>query len=89
MAMEAMRVRIVAPIRGKGVVGIEVPNRDRETVYLKEIASRMRFTKSTSRLTMCIGKDIEGMPYVLDLAKAPHLSSPAPRARASRWRSTR
>jgi S-DNA-T family DNA segregation ATPase FtsK/SpoIIIE len=73
MAMEAMRVRIVAPIPGKGVVGIEVPNRDRETVYLKEIAEQDAFNKSASKLTMCVGKDIEGMPYVLDLAKAPHL----------------
>ena len=73
MAMEAMRVRIVAPIPGKGVVGIEVPNRDRETVFLKEIAEQDTFTKSQSKLTMCVGKDIEGMPYVFDLAKAPHL----------------
>lgn len=73
MAMEAMRVRIVAPIPGKGVVGIEVPNRDRETVFLKEIAEQDTFQKSVSRLTMCVGKDIEGMPYVFDLAKAPHL----------------
>src|SRR5262249_51574881 len=73
MAMEAMRVRIVAPIPGKGVVGIEVPNRDRETVYLKEIAEQDVFLKSSSKLTMCLGKDIEGMPYVLDLARAPHL----------------
>jgi DNA segregation ATPase FtsK/SpoIIIE, S-DNA-T family len=73
MAMEAMRVRIVAPIPGKGVVGIEVPNKDREMVFLKEIAEQDAFTKSVSRLTMCLGKDIEGMPYVLDLAKAPHL----------------
>ncbi len=73
MAMEAMRVRIVAPIPGKGVVGIEVPNKDRETVFLKEVAEQDAFQKSASRLTMCLGKDIEGMPYVLDLAKAPHL----------------
>ncbi|MFB1482751.1 DNA translocase FtsK 4TM domain-containing protein [Corallococcus sp. RDP092CA] len=73
MAMEAMRVRIVAPIPGKGVVGIEVPNRDRETVFLKEIAEQDTFQKSSSKLSMCVGKDIEGMPYVLDLAKAPHL----------------
>ncbi|WP_342379282.1 DNA translocase FtsK 4TM domain-containing protein [Myxococcus stipitatus] len=73
MAMEAMRVRIVAPIPGKGVVGIEVPNRDRETVYLKEIAEQDAFLKGPSKLTMCVGKDIEGMPYVFDLAKAPHL----------------
>ncbi|AKF80080.1 cell division protein FtsK [Myxococcus fulvus 124B02] len=73
MAMEAMRVRIVAPIPGKGVVGIEVPNKDRETVYLKEIAEQDAFLKGPSKLTMCVGKDIEGMPYVFDLAKAPHL----------------
>lgn len=73
MAMEAMRVRIVAPIPGKGVVGIEVPNKDRETVFLKEIAEQDAFIKSASKLTMCVGKDIEGMPYVFDLAKAPHL----------------
>ncbi|HZA51041.1 MAG TPA: DNA translocase FtsK 4TM domain-containing protein, partial [Myxococcaceae bacterium] len=73
MAMEAMRVRIVAPIPGKGVVGIEVPNKAREMVYLKEIAEQDAFLKSASRITMCLGKDIEGMPYVFDLAKAPHL----------------
>jgi S-DNA-T family DNA segregation ATPase FtsK/SpoIIIE len=73
MAMEAMRVRIVAPIPGKGVVGIEVPNRDRETVFLKEIVEQDVFQRSSSKLTMALGKDIEGMPYVLDLAKAPHV----------------
>ncbi len=73
MAMEALRVRIVAPIPGKNVVGVEVPNKKRETVFLKEIAEQDAFQKSVSRLTMCIGKDIEGMPYVFDLAKAPHL----------------
>jgi len=73
MAMEAMRVRIVAPIPGKGVVGIEVPNRDRETVYLKEIVEQDVFQRSSSKLTMALGKDIEGMPYVLDLAKGPHV----------------
>jgi DNA segregation ATPase FtsK/SpoIIIE, S-DNA-T family len=73
MAMEAMRVRIVAPIPGKGVVGIEVPNRDRETVYLREIVEQDVFQRSTSKLTMALGKDIEGMPFVFDLAKAPHL----------------
>ena len=73
MAMEAMRVRIVAPIPGKGVVGIEVPNRDRETVYLREIVEQDVFQRSASKLTMALGKDIEGMPYVFDLSKAPHL----------------
>lgn len=73
MAMEAMRVRIVAPIPGKGVVGIEVPNRQRETVVLRELVEQDAFQKSASKLAMCLGKDIEGMPYVADLAKMPHL----------------
>jgi S-DNA-T family DNA segregation ATPase FtsK/SpoIIIE len=73
MAMEAMRVRIVAPIPGKGVVGIEVPNKQRETVVLRELVEQEAFQKSQSRLAMCLGKDIEGMPYVADLAKMPHL----------------
>ena len=73
MAMEALRVRIVAPIPGKGVVGFEVPNRTRETVFLKEVVEQEAFQKGSSKLTMAIGKDIEGMPYVSDLAKMPHL----------------
>jgi S-DNA-T family DNA segregation ATPase FtsK/SpoIIIE len=73
MAMEALRVRIVAPIPGKGVVGFEVPNRTRETVFLKEVVEQEAFQKGGSRLTMAIGKDIEGLPYVSDLAKMPHL----------------
>jgi S-DNA-T family DNA segregation ATPase FtsK/SpoIIIE len=73
MAMEALRVRIVAPIPGKGVVGIEVPNRERETVVLRELVEQDAFQKSHSKLAMCLGKDIEGMPYVADLARMPHL----------------
>ena len=73
MAMEAMRVRIVAPIPGKGVVGIEVPNKTRETVVLRELVEQDAFQKSQSKLAMCLGKDIEGQPYVADLAKMPHL----------------
>lgn len=73
MALEAMRVRIVAPIPGRGVVGIEVPNRKRETVFLREILEQDAFLDSKSRLTMAVGKDIEGMPFVADLARMPHL----------------
>ena len=73
MAMEAMRVRIVAPLPGKGVVGIEVPNKTRQTVVLRELVEQDAFQKSTSKLAMCLGKDIEGMPYVADLAKMPHM----------------
>jgi len=73
MAMEALRVRIVAPIPGKGVVGIEVPNKDRQTVVLRELVEQDAFLRSHSKLAMCLGKDIEGMPYIADLAKMPHL----------------
>lgn len=73
MALKAMTVRIIAPIPGKGCVGIEVPNVTRETVYLKELLADDSFTQSKSKLTIALGKDIEGFPVVSDLAKMPHL----------------
>jgi S-DNA-T family DNA segregation ATPase FtsK/SpoIIIE len=73
MVLEALRVRIVAPIPGKAVVGIEVPNRNRESVYLKEIVADKEFQRSNWRLPLALGKSIEGAPTVLDLAKMPHL----------------
>ncbi len=73
LALRAMSVRIVAPIPGKAAVGIEIPNSEREYVYFQEIAVSQEFEKSRSRLTLCMGKDIEGSPCVADLAKMPHL----------------
>ncbi len=73
MSLEALRVRIVAPIPGKGAVGIEVPNSSRETVYLKEILADDTFKSGKHRLPLAIGKNIEGAPSVVDLAKMPHL----------------
>ncbi|RMG13527.1 MAG: DNA translocase FtsK [Deltaproteobacteria bacterium] len=73
MAMEALRVRIVAPLPGKGAVGIEVPNKDRQTVYLREILEQDAFQSSKSKLTLGFGKDVEGMPLAMDLAQMPHL----------------
>ena len=73
MALEALRVRIVAPIPGKAAVGIEVPNRVRETVYFKEIIADDEFRESKYKLPLALGKDIEGAPVVVDLAKMPHL----------------
>ncbi|MBM4397056.1 MAG: DNA translocase FtsK [Deltaproteobacteria bacterium] len=73
MALEATSIRIVAPIPGKGVVGIEVPNPVRETVYLREMLASEEFQKSRSRLTLALGKDIFGNPTVTDMAKMPHL----------------
>ena len=73
MALEATSIRIVAPIPGKGVVGIEIPNSVRETVYLREVLSSEEFTRSKSKLTLALGKDIFGNPQVTDLGKMPHL----------------
>lgn len=73
LALEALRVRIVAPIPGKAAVGIEVPNKQREKVFLKEIIADDVFRKRNARLPMALGKDIEGGPAVVDLAKMPHL----------------
>ena len=73
LALEALRVRIVAPIPGKAAVGIEVPNRAREKVFLKEILADDLFRKGRGKLPMAIGKDIEGGPAVVDLARMPHL----------------
>ncbi|HTJ45940.1 MAG TPA: DNA translocase FtsK 4TM domain-containing protein, partial [Kofleriaceae bacterium] len=73
MALEALRVRIVAPIPGKAAVGIEVPNRTREKVFIKEILADDMFRKSKAKLPMALGKDIEGGPSVVDLARMPHL----------------
>ncbi len=73
MSMQAVRVRIVAPIPGRGVVGIELPNVRRENVYLKELVAHDRFGKSKSLLTLALGKDAEGDVQVRDLKKMPHL----------------
>ena len=73
LSLEALRVRIVAPIPGKAAVGIEVPNKTREKVFLKEILADDMFRKGRSKLPMAIGKDIEGGPAVVDLARMPHL----------------
>ncbi len=73
MSLEAVRVRIVAPIPGKAVVGIEVPSEKRQTVYLKELIADSSFQDSGMRLPMCLGKNIIGYPVVQDLAKMPHL----------------
>jgi S-DNA-T family DNA segregation ATPase FtsK/SpoIIIE len=73
MALQAMSIRIVAPIPGKGVVGIEVPNRDRDMVFLSEIFNCEHFHHNRMKLPLALGKDIAGLPVVTDLAKAPHL----------------
>ncbi len=73
LAMKALAVRIEAPIPGKDTVGVEVPSEQRQTVYLREILESKAFNSSKSKLTLAIGKDIQGAPQVADLAKMPHL----------------
>jgi S-DNA-T family DNA segregation ATPase FtsK/SpoIIIE len=73
MALEAQAVRIVAPIPGKAVVGVEVPNRTREMVYLKEILKDECFTGAASKLQVALGKDIKGAAVSVNLSKMPHL----------------
>ena len=73
LAMRATTVRVVAPIPGKNRVGIEVPNADFSTVYLKEVLAGSEFRSSKSKLTLSLGKDIAGKSMVADLAEMPHL----------------
>lgn len=73
LALKATSLRIVAPIPGKSVVGIEVPNRSRETVSMKEVVMSETFRRARSRLTLALGKDIFGAPITADLKTMPHL----------------
>jgi S-DNA-T family DNA segregation ATPase FtsK/SpoIIIE len=73
LTMGGKSVRIIAPLPGKAAVGIEIPNNVRETVWLKEVIGHAKFQKAESKLTLALGKDTEGIPFVTDLAKMPHL----------------
>lgn len=73
MALSAETIRIQAPIPGKDVVGIEIPNDTVDTIYLREILDDKLFNDSSSPLTIALGKDIVGKPFVTDLKKLPHL----------------
>lgn len=73
MALKAQTIRIQAPVPGKDVVGIEIPNKHIDTIYLKSVLDSDIFKKSSSPLTIALGKDIVGNPFVTDLKKLPHL----------------
>jgi S-DNA-T family DNA segregation ATPase FtsK/SpoIIIE len=73
MALCAETIRIQAPIPGRDVVGIEIPNDSFDTIYLRDILESELFMTSKSPLTMAMGKDIVGNPFVTDLKKLPHL----------------
>lgn len=73
LALKAIAVRIQAPIPGSDTVGIEIPNDDREIVNFRELASSEDFRKGCGPLTMILGKDIAGRPFMADLTRMPHL----------------
>ena len=73
MALRAASVRILAPIPGKSVVGVEVSNATRQTVFIREMLESDVYRDAESKLTLALGKDTTGIPMVHDLAKMPHL----------------
>jgi len=73
MALSAETIRIQAPIPGRDVVGIEIPNETIDTIYLREILESDLFKESKSPLTVALGKDIVGKPFITDIKKLPHL----------------
>ncbi len=72
LALKAQSIRI-SPLAGENTIGIEVPNKKREIVSLRGMVSSERFLKSSSRLTLGLGRDISGEPVIADLTKMPHL----------------
>jgi len=73
LALKASSIRVLAPIPGKSVVGIEIPNRKAQTVFCREILESPRFLPDPYTLQIVLGKDIMGNAFVMDLARAPHL----------------
>lgn len=73
LALKARAVRIVAPLPGRDTVGIEIPNEQRLTVYLREIIEDPSFSEAKAQLPLALGKDIQGVPRIADLARMPHL----------------
>ncbi len=73
LAMKALSVRIVAPIPGKAVVGIEVPNTSRQMVYLRDVLASETYRSERWKLPLALGKDIAGKPVTTDLSRMPHL----------------
>ena len=73
MALRAVSVRILAPIPGESVVGIEIPNPRREIVYLREVIESESYRTADSKITLALGKDIGGVPFTTDLSRMPHL----------------
>ena len=72
LSLAALGIRIIAPIPGKGTIGIEVPNSSPDVVSMKSIISSKKFQQTTYDLPVCLGKTISNETFVFDLAKAPH-----------------
>ncbi|MCB8817764.1 DNA translocase FtsK [Desulfosporosinus shakirovi] len=73
LSLASADVRIEAPIPGKSVVGIEVPNKEISMVHFREVLETPEYQGATSKLALCLGKDITGTPVIADLTKMPHL----------------
>lgn len=73
LALRAPSIRIIAPIPGKAVIGIEIPNHEREPVHLKDVLDCAAFLESSSKMPIALGEDIVGAPVIADLARMPHL----------------
>ena len=87
LAMRAESI-LIERMAGKSTVGIQVPNHDRETIWLRDVIEAENFTQTKSKLTLAMGKDINGRIVTADLATMPHVLIAGPRAAASRWPST-
>ena len=73
MSLAALGIRIIAPIPGKGTIGIEVPNKNKEMVSMRSVISTDKFMNSDKALPVALGKTISNEVFVTDLAKMPHL----------------
>jgi DNA segregation ATPase FtsK/SpoIIIE, S-DNA-T family len=73
LALRAPSIRIIAPIPGKGAIGIEIPNQEREPVRLRDVLDHAAFKESPCRLPIALGEDIVGAPVIADLIRMPHL----------------
>jgi len=73
LAMRASRIRVIAPLPGRGTVGVEIPNPRRRTVYLREVLSSQTYEKSDAALRIPLGVDVNGQPFVSDLTRMPHV----------------
>jgi S-DNA-T family DNA segregation ATPase FtsK/SpoIIIE len=73
LAMRASKIRVIAPLPGRGTVGVEIPNPRRRTVYLREVLSSSHFEKSDAQLKVPLGVDVNGQPFVWDLTRMPHV----------------